>query len=263
MRTTLVTGSAGGMGIAIRKRLESQGQRVIGADVRDAEIVADLSTVDGRAAMIDEAGSLCGGKLDGVVAAAGVADHLAGDLITSVNYFGAVATLEGLRPMLAQGDAPRAVAVSSNSIISAAISGKLNDLCRAGDEEAARRHALELGSKNSLVYGTAKLALAHWVREASIRDEWIGSGITLNAIAPGLIRTPMNPKEHEDAVLAMGEAYPIPARRAGTAEEIGGLVSYLLSEEAGFLCGTMTFIDGGTEAAMRGGEWPAPRVMVD
>lgn len=263
MRTTLVTGSSGGMGVAIRRRLESKGQRVIGADIRDAEITADLATAEGRGAMIEEAARLCEGKLDGVVAAAGVADHLAGDLITSINYFGAVATLEGLRPMLARSESARAVAVSSNSIISTATSRKLNDLCLAGDEGSARALALELGSENSLVYGTAKLALARWVRQRSIESEWIGRGISLNAIVPGLIRTPLNSTEHEEAVLKLGDIYPIPAGRVGTAEEIAALVDYLLSEEAGFLCGSLIFIDGGTEAALRHGDWPTSRALVD
>ena len=81
-----------------------------------------------------------------------------------------------------------------------------------------------------------------------------GSGITLEAVATGPIRTPMNAKEHEKAILAMRDACPIPAGRAGTADEIEGLFGYLLSAEAGFRCGTVTFIDGGTEAASRGAE---------
>ena len=92
MRTTVVTGAAGGMGLAIRTHLEAKGERVIGVDIADTDVIADLSTEDGRAAMIEEVGRLCGGKLDGVVAGAGVANRpdIPGDLVTSVNYFGGV-----------------------------------------------------------------------------------------------------------------------------------------------------------------------------
>ena len=55
-----------------------------------------------------------GGVLDGLVVGAGV-QGAAPSLVVSVNYFGAVATLEGLRPLLAKGTDPSAVAISSNS----------------------------------------------------------------------------------------------------------------------------------------------------
>ena len=53
MGTHVVTGAAGGIGSALRERLEGDGHTVIGVDVRDAEVIADLATVDGRAAMVD------------------------------------------------------------------------------------------------------------------------------------------------------------------------------------------------------------------
>lgn len=264
MRTYVVTGAAGGMGMAIREHLEAKGEKVIGVDMRDAEVIADLSTEDGRGAMIDEIGQLCGGKLDGVVAGAGVANRadIPGDLVTSVNYFGAVATLDGLRPMLAKGNAPRAVGIGSNSMSIVPVIQKLLDLYAAGDEAAARELSNQFGREDAGVYATSKFGFAQWVREQAIKPEWIGSGITLNAIAPGLIATPMNPEEAQAAVLALGDAYPIPAGRAGTPDEIAGLVGYLLSESAGYMCGAVIYIDGGTEPAVRRGDSPAPRAVV-
>ena len=55
MRNIVITGSASGIGLATRKLLESQGDRVIGVDLRDADIVADLSTPEGRAHAVREA----------------------------------------------------------------------------------------------------------------------------------------------------------------------------------------------------------------
>ena len=97
MGTIVVTGSAGGIGIATRRRLEGDGHTVIGVDLHDAEIVADLSTPEGRASMIDEVTTRSGGVLDGVVAGAGIIDA-PDDHVVSVNYFGAITTLVGLRP---------------------------------------------------------------------------------------------------------------------------------------------------------------------
>ncbi len=260
MRTNVVTGSAGGMGIAIRKYLEGFGEKVIGVDVRDAEVIADLSTKDGRAAMIEEVEKLSGGKLDGVVAGAGVANRgdIPGDLVTSVNYFGGVATLEGLRPMLAKSDAPRAVGIGSNSMNVVPVVQELLDLYAAGDEAAARELSNQFDREDSAVYGTSKFAFARWIREHATKPEWIGDGINLNAIAPGVIATPMNTEEGLKAVMSLGDVYPVPAGRPGTAEEIAGLVGFLLSESASYLCGTVIFIDGGTEAAVRSGDSPAP-----
>ncbi len=264
MRTTVVTGAAGGMGSAIRRYLEAKGEKVIGVDVRDAEVVADLSTVEGRGAMIDEVGRLCGGKLDGVVAGAGVANRadMPGDLVTSVNYFGGVATLEGFRPMLAKGQAPRAVGIGSNSMNVVPIVQELLDLYLAGDEAAARALSNTFDRENSAVYGTSKYGFARWIREHAVAPEWMGSGITLNAIAPGVIATPMNTEEGLKAVMALGDVYPVPAGRPGTADEIAGLVGYLLSESASYLCGTIIFIDGGTEAAVRYRNSPAPLAVI-
>ena len=114
MGRIVVTGSAGGIGTALREQLEDDGHTVIGVDVRDAEVIADLSTAEGRAAMVAAVIAQSGGALDGVVAAAGVSSD-DGALVTSINYFGAVATLGGLRPLLAGRPNASAIAVSSNS----------------------------------------------------------------------------------------------------------------------------------------------------
>lgn len=53
MRTVVVTGSASGMGAATKARFEADGQRVIGIDIRDADVVVDLGTAVGRQAAID------------------------------------------------------------------------------------------------------------------------------------------------------------------------------------------------------------------
>ena len=49
MRTTVVTGAASGIGAAVRARLEAAGDRVVGVDLRDAEVTADLACPEGRA----------------------------------------------------------------------------------------------------------------------------------------------------------------------------------------------------------------------
>jgi len=251
MGTVAVTGSAGGIGSALRRRLEAAGHTVVGIDVRDAEVVADLATATGRAAMVAAVVEQSGGALDGVVAAAGVT-HDDGALVTSINYFGAVATLVGLRPLLAGRPNASAVAVSSNSSTTQpGLSLEHVTACLSGDEDAARAVA----GHGVGAYGASKLALARWVRQQAVTDEWIGAGIRLNAIAPGFIDTPMT-EGSRDFILSLGEIYPIPIGRAGQAPEVAGLLAYLLSEEAAFFCGSVITMDGGTDAALRGHERP-------
>ncbi|MEY3361920.1 MAG: hypothetical protein RL531_1639, partial [Actinomycetota bacterium] len=115
-RTVAVSGTASGLGLAVRARLEAAGHRVIGVDLRDAEVVADLSTPTGRTAAIDAVLAAADGLLDAVASVAGVGPHLHSDLIVSVNHFGALAFLDGLLPALAGRPGAAAVAVSSNSI---------------------------------------------------------------------------------------------------------------------------------------------------
>ncbi len=249
MGTIAITGSAGGIGGALRARLEGQGDTVIGVDVRDAEVIADLASAAGRAAMVAAVTEQSGGTLDGLVAAAGVT-HDDGALVTSINYFGAIATLEGLRPLLGAGGS--AVAVSSNSTTTQpGLRLAHMEACLAGNEETARAVA----GPGVGAYGTSKLALARWVRRQATTEAWIGRGIRLNAICPGFIDTPMTAGSRE-FILSLGEIYPIPIGRAGDAREVAGLLTYLLSAEAAFFCGSVVTMDGGTEAALRAEHWP-------
>jgi len=251
MRTIAITGSAGGIGGALRARLEADGHTVIGVDVRDAEVLADLATPEGRTAMVDAVTEQSGGALDGLVAAAGVT-HDDGALVTSINYFGAVATLVGLRPLLAGRPGASAVAVSSNSSTTQpGLSLDHVSACLSGDEAVA----CTVAGHGVGAYGASKLALARWVRQHAVTPDWVGAGVRLNAIAPGLIATPMTAGT-EDFIMGLGEIYPIPAARAGRATEVAGLLAYLLSEEAGFFCGSVITMDGGTDAALRGADRP-------
>jgi NAD(P)-dependent dehydrogenase (short-subunit alcohol dehydrogenase family) len=255
MGTIVVTGSAGGIGSATRTRLEKGGHRIIGVDVRDAEVVADLSTADGRAAMVEGVTRESGGAIDGLVAGAGIQSDDSPAVI-SVNYFGAVATLDGLRPLLARGMDASAVAISSNST-TATIGGVVPeavDACLAGDEARAR----SLVPEGFFGYPTAKLALARWVRHQAPTDAWIGAGIRLNAIAPGPIATPMTLPIAE-MVLGMGDAYPVPIKRIGSPDEIAAVLEFLLSPDASYVVGSLVFVDGGGDAAARPDDWPTGR----
>ena len=254
MATIAVTGSAGGIGTATRARLEAAGDRVIGIDLTDAEVIADLATTEGRVSAIAEVTGACGGVLDGLVVAAGIANGHAPTLV-SVNFFGAVATLDGLRPLLARGTDSSVVALSSNSTTTQpGFPVPLAEMCLAGDEDGARVLA---GDDAVSAYPATKLALARWVRRHATTPDWIGAGIRLTAIAPGFTDTPMTAGMWE-FVSSIGDIFPIPVGRPGRPEEIASLIAYLLSADAGFMVGSFITVDGGTEAALRPDDWPRP-----
>lgn len=260
MTTVAVTGSASGIGAACAARLGAGGTRVIGIDRHRADVIADLGTEGGREEACRAVARLCGGRLDGLVTCAGLAGapDRPGSVLASVNYFGTVGMLTGLRPLLADGTSPAAVAVSSNSAtIQPGVPSAVVRACLAGDEPGARRLADDFGSLAT--YPATKLALAHWIRRQATGANWIGSGIRLNAVAPGMVDTPLVAEGRADPVVGpLLESFPIPVGRPGRPEEIAALVDLLLGPEGGFFCGSVLLVDGGSEALLRPTDWPSP-----
>jgi NAD(P)-dependent dehydrogenase (short-subunit alcohol dehydrogenase family) len=245
MTTVLVTGSAGALGRAITAA--HSGDRVIGVDVRDADIIADLATPGGRAGALARSVEACGGTLDRLVVAAGLGPQVPDSpLIVSVNFFGAVAFLDGLRDALANGDHPAAVAVASNSsTIDPTADDQLIEACLAGDEERARSLAAELPGNTA--YCTSKRALAIAVRRRV--GEWGERGVRINAVAPGPFESALLQGGLDDPTWRpLIEALPIPIGERAQPSEIASVVTFLLSPAARFVHGSVVFADGGTDA---------------
>jgi len=253
--TIAITGSASGIGRASRERLEADGHRVIGIDLRDAEVIADLATPDGRASMVEQVERESGGVLHGLLAGAGISGRYNDSApVVRLNYFGAVATLAGLRPLLAESGNASAVAISSNAATTqpGGADPSIVAMCLAGDDAGA---AAAMTGVPAMGYAVAKLALARWVRRMAVTADWVGSGIRLNAIAPGIIVTPMTRDGLGD--LFARTDWPRPTSEPGRPEEVAGLVRYLLSDEARYFVGSFVVMDGGTDAALRADDWPA------
>src|SRR5262252_771694 len=258
-RTIVVTGAASGIGAATVKRLRDVGCRVIGADLRDADVLGDLATPDGRAALVEGVRRLSGGRIDAIVANAG-----GGPAETSLqlNFFGAVATLESLRPLLGDSPAPRAVAISSIASLRPPPAGVV-ETCIAGDEAGAvglaRRQcaAGELGKGQEVglaLYAAGKLALNRWARRAAASADWAGARILLNVAALGYYDTPAAAAVLNDpgARGVMAAMAPLAGAFPGRPDEAAALIAFLVSPENSQMTGQVLYADGGVECSLRG-----------
>jgi len=250
MGTAAVTGSASGIGAAVRERLEKQGDRVVGVDLHDAEVVADLSTPAGRRSAVEGVLEASGGSLDRLVLAAGLGAHVDDiSLVASVNYFGAVELLDGLRPALEGRPGASVVVVCSNS----AQMGPFQEhpfVLALLDHDEARAHELLKQENGFIAYGGSKHALSRAVRRRS--PEWGKAGIRLNGIAPGPTRTPLMEGAAVHPVWGKGvAALSVPLGRWAEPTEIAATISFLLGSEASYIHGSIVYADGGNDAELR------------
>lgn len=261
MGIVAVTGSASGIGAATRTLLEARGDQVIGIDLKNAEVIADLSDSDARAAAVAEVLDRCDGALDGLVTSAGVGPPFDPATMLTINWLGTEAFLTGLRPALAASDGvAKVVAVSSNSTTTNPnIPDALVDACLALDEDAAHAVLAELGREAmSLAYAGSKLAVARYVRRHAPTADWAGAGIRLNAVAPGATMTPLLQSGLDDDLFGeLIRGFPVPTGGFGSPEQIAEWIAMMMSDAADFLCGSVIFVDGGTDAMVRPDAWPS------
>jgi NAD(P)-dependent dehydrogenase (short-subunit alcohol dehydrogenase family) len=250
-RTYVVSGAASGIGAATATLLREQGHRVITVDLRDADVAADLSTPEGRAAAVAGVRALTD-VVHGVVPAAGIGGFTGTDpaLVVSVNYFGAIALVEGLRDEMAGADGAAVVLLASNSITGQpGWAGEVAVACLGGDEGAAC--AAAAAHEAVMVYPASKAALAWWARREGVTERWIGAGIRLNSVAPGKVATAMTEQLTADPVFGpLSKAYPSAIGRDGRPEEIAGPICFLLSDAASLVVGSVLYVDGGTDAIL-------------
>ncbi|XBH20650.1 SDR family oxidoreductase [Jonesiaceae bacterium BS-20] len=251
MRTYVITGGASGIGAALVERVRAAGNRAISVDINDADVVADLSTPAGCADMIAKVTELTGGVVDVVVANAGISSNAA--LTMAINYYGAIDTLEGLRPLLLKSQAPRAVITASMASLQSQ-HPEFVDLILDGTREEGMAKAEELSDPAQFVnYPASKAAIARWMRRVAPGPDWAGAGIPLNAIAPGIVITPMTEPLFADPVQRehMLKMVPMPLNGATTAEACAAVIDFLAGVENTHLCGQVLFVDGGYDAVTR------------
>lgn len=251
MTITAITGCASGIGAAIRADLEGRGHEVIGVDLRDAEITADLSRREDRARAVGEVTAACDGALDRLVTCAGIGGHVKPrSLVAKVNYFGSVELLDGLLPALQRGRDPAAVAVVSNSAQIAPIAEHPFVLALLEHDEPEACRIIDEHDSGPIAYMGTKHALGRAVRRR-VR-KWGDARVRLNGVCPGPTHTPLLEASRADpATAAAVESIDIPMGRWGEPEDVAKVVAFLLGSDAGWMHGSLVYVDGGNDAEIR------------
>ncbi len=248
-RTALVTGAASGIGRATVERLLTEGATVVGTDVqappegdpagagdRYRFVTADVRDEAAMAAAVATAVDV-GGRLDGVVNAAGVAgagavhqlDLAEWERVISINLTGTfVVSKAALAQMVQQERRPN---------------GQRGSLVTLASIEGLE------GTAGGSCYNASKGGVVLLTRNMAI--DYGPSGIRVNAVCPGFIDTPMTGfifgMEGMEAV-ADGYRVEHALRRIGRADEIAAAAAYLLSDDASFVSGAAIPVDGGYTA---------------
>lgn len=236
--TALVTGASKGIGAAIARALAADGW-LVGVNYR--------SDADGARATV-EAIERAGGRAAALEAdvANGTPDALferceaeLGPVLALVNNAGVRA--DGLAIQLGDEDWSRVIDTNltaafrlSRRAMRPMIRARFGRIVNVASVVGPRANA---GQAN---YAAAKAGLIGLTK--TVAAEVARRGVTVNAVAPGFIETDMT-KDLPDTVI---EA--VPARRAGTPDEVGAAVRFLASEDAGYVTGTTLFVDGGMSA---------------
>lgn len=247
-RTALVTGSAGGIGLAIAQALAEQGARVCLADrqVDGLDRTAAALGPDASAAFIDLA-DVVGleqvaaevaerlGKIDILVNAAGFCQFQSWGQVTPENFDRIVSV--NTRGLLFLTQAVAA------TMVSAGVRGSIINIASI----AARR-----GDPTNVVYSMSKAAVISLTQSAAVA--YAPSGIRVNAIAPGYVQTAMldqlfahhgarlqqDRSEQEKAAVAR-----IPLGRMGTPDNQADAAVFLASDDSSYITGQTLNVDGG------------------
>lgn len=244
-----MTGGATGIGAALKTQLIDRGHEVISVDIKEGDIIADLSTAEGRETAINGICERAPDGLDGFIPCAGLPPVAPLALIAQVNFFAVTATVAGLQDLLAKKRGSVLI-VSSNSAPMVPADDPFVEACLSGDEGAAVAH-IETRDGHT-AYAGSKRAISMWMRRNVVA--YAAAGVRMNALAPGITMTPLTEQVLEDeemgqAIKDFGEMVPW----GGTAspDQIANVMRFMLSEEADFVCGAVYFVDGGSDAMLR------------
>jgi 3-oxoacyl-[acyl-carrier protein] reductase len=221
-KVALVTGAGQGIGAAIAERLEQDGFNVAVNDLKGVEFPCDVSDYQACESLVRSVKDKYG-SIDVLVNNAGI-------------------TRDGLMVRMNEDDYDKVIAVNQKSVFNLMkLVGAVMMKAKSGRIINLSSVAGVHGNAGQINYSAAKAAVIGMTKSAA--KELAPRGITVNAIAPGFIQTPMT-DELTDAQKAM-ILEKIGMKRYGQPEEIAGLVSFLSGEDSKYITGQVIEVSGG------------------